>query len=167
MGSDLVSVSSVPILKSSAADLYNETEATKNKNINDSNFHIKYLSKYSINCLKDDSDADIWATLGIGVLNIIGLFTATSIDFPEHWFLIAEATDLPNDSDKETKIYYYLIEKTEQSRGITRYNSIDEILENEKKSYHDNKVNFCGKWTPKQKITIRDIDNYIDTLSNS
>ena len=39
------------------------------------------------------------AFFGILTLNIFGLFTGTRIDFPEHWFLIAKATNWTIDID--------------------------------------------------------------------
>ena len=212
------------------------------------------------------------ASLGILTLNIFGLFTGTRIDFPEHWFLIAKATNWTIDIDniisigrdiinskkfqeeiikhlvyfkeenviikafeiiansmnwcdelqKEysercqnyfskndenefnefckselTKIYssltkgedlneisekldnlekcleekeskvYYLIEKGEGFKGITKYDSIDEILQHEKNNYHNNKVDGYRTITLKKKIFIKDIDDYINTLSDT
>ena len=68
--------------------------------------------------------------------------------------------------EKETKVYY-LIEKNEGYKGITKYNSIDDILEFEKKQYHYNKVRECYTENLKDKKTIKDIDDYIKTLSDS
>ena len=256
------SIVSAPVSKSSAAssyDIFSKTDA-KQRKIDYENLPIKNIKKYSINCLKDDSDENVLASLGILTLNIFGLFTRTRIDFPEHWFLIAKATNWTIDIDniisigrdiinskkyqkdliklsiqymnylieknvvikvfeiignsikrcdelqkeynercqnyfskndenefnefckseltniyssltkgedlneisekldnlekcleeKESKVYY-LIEKGEGFKGITKYDSIDEILQHEKNNYHNNKVDCCSTITLKKK----------------
>lgn len=281
MGSEsIASVASVPVSKSSAAssyDIFSKTDAKQMK-IDYENLPIKNFTKYSIACLKDGSDEQMLAGLGICTLNLFGLFTDTRIDYPEHWFLIAKATNWTNDIDniisigrkiinstknffvdlkdlasvegtdektnkvmdelmslvirsfiqgceglkkeyseriqnyfskndenefnvfckseltniyssitegkdpkeisekldnlekwlkeKESKVYY-LIEKGEGFKGITKYDSIDEILQHEKNNYHNNKVDCCCTITLKEKIVIKDIDDYINTLSDS
>ena len=272
------SIASVPVSKSSAAssyDIFSKTDA-KQKKIDYENLPIKYLKKYKINCLKDESDENSLACTGIFILNIFGLFTNTRIDFPEHWFLIAKATNWTIDIDniisigrdiinlkenrevlikesinhmdllienklvvtffeiigdsikrcdelqkeynercqnyfskndenefnefckseltniyssltkgedlneisekldnlekcleeKESKVYY-LIEKGEGFKGITKYDSINEILQLEKNNYHNNQVDCFPTITLKEKIVIKDIDDYINTLSDS
>jgi hypothetical protein len=260
----------VPISKASAASVC-ESDAEQLKIEYELSLPIKCFTKYEINCLKDGSDEQEWSIFGIGVLNLLGLFTNTTIDYPEHWFLIAKATNWTKDIDnmisivrqiilsqkliatgsrlmsssnskkkssiqnvisfcskkltelsekyfeklnnlkfigeypefemiclekllliyldlmekkdyktisqdlnelikcleeKETKVYY-LIEKNEGYKGITKYNSIDDILEFEKKQYHYNKVRECYTENLKDKTTIKDIDDYIKTLSDS
>ena len=97
--SSLASSISVPIAKSSAAASYGKKELKQSEVVIE-NLPIKYFEKYKINCLEDKSDANIWAGIGIATLNIVGLFTNTSIDYPEHWFLIAKASNWANEIDE-------------------------------------------------------------------
>jgi len=272
--SSLASSISVPIAKSSAAASYGKKELKQSEVVIE-NLPIKYFEKYKINCLEDKSDANIWAGIGIATLNIVGLFTNTSIDYPEHWFLIAKASNWANEIDeiislsrqiiknqhmiecgnkailslgakveadtfrnylkvigliskkitnlmkeysdkchnyfsknnenpfdkfclaetfkiycslkkkkdtkkiledldkfekelskRETKVYY-LIEKYSQFKGIAKYDNTDDIFRHEKINFHNNEVSFMEKYTLERKITIKDIDNYTKTLSDS
>lgn len=269
LGSGSVSASAasapyVPISKASAASIC-ESDAKQLEIEYELSLPIKCFTKYKINCQKDGSDEQEWSMIGISVLNLLGLFTNTTIDYPEHWFLIAKATNWTKDIDnmisiiktiigyqfvidagsrsqkkssfqnfisncskrltelseqyleklknlefigkntefemicmeklfliyldimekkdnktishhlnelikcleeKETKVYY-LIEKNEGYKGITKYDSIDDILKFEKEFYHDNKVHECSTKNLKDKTTIKDIDDYIKTLSDS
>jgi len=260
----------VPISKASAASVC-ESDAKQIEIEYELSLPIKCFTKYEINCQKDGSDEQEWSMIGISVLNLLGLFTNTTIDYPVHWFLIAKATNWTKDIDnmisivrqiiggqkliatgsklmsssnsktksfiqkfisfcskrltelseqylenlknlefigknsefemicleklfliyldimekkddktisqhldelikcleeKETKVYY-LIEKNEGYKGITKYDSIDDILKFEKSNYHDNKVCECSTKNLKDKTTIKDIDDYIKTLSDS
>ena len=62
---------------------------------------------------------------------------------------------------------YYLIEKYQQFKGITKYDNTDDIFRHEKINFHNNEVRFMEKFTLKRKITIKDIDDYTKTLSDS
>lgn len=100
--SSLASSISVPIAKSSAAlsyDMFWKKELKQSEVVIE-NLPIKYFEKYKINCLEDKSDANIWAGIGIATLNIFGLFTNTRIDYPQHWFLIAKASNWANEIDE-------------------------------------------------------------------
>ena len=283
MGNEFGSSVSVPVSKSLAISSYDALSKTytMNKEIVDyESLPIKNFEKYSIGCLKDGSGGSIMAGLGIATLNLAGLFTGTNIDYPDHWFLIAKATNWINDIDEMIslsreiiknieekknlikgfnialtimkgrpnegdmivtffkimgervtkidhllnkyyeiyrhyscktdkngldiycipelyKIYillksnentkeiseyldnfekilekmekkiYYLIEKGSTCKGITKYDNIDDIFRNEKNNYHDNKIEHLSSHTLKGKITIKDIDDYIKTLSDS
>ena len=282
MGNELGSSVSVPVSKSLAISSYDALSKTytMKKEIDYESLPIKNFEKYSIGCLKDGSGGSIMAGLGIATLNLAGLFTGTNIDYPDHWFLIAKATNWINDIDemislsreiiknreenerlfkgfnialtrmkgcpnvgdlvvkffkimgergrrldnllekyKEIylhyscktdingldiycipelkKIYsllksnentkeiseyldnfekilekmekkiYYLIEKGSTCKGITKYDNIDDIFRNEKNNYHDNKIEHLSSHTLKGKITIKDIDDYVKTLSDS
>ena len=60
------SIVSAPVSKSSAAssyDIFSKTDA-KQRKIDYENLPIKNIKKYSINCLKDDSDENVLASLG-------------------------------------------------------------------------------------------------------
>ena len=282
MGNELGSSVSVPVSKSLAISSYDALSKTytMKKEIDYESLPIKNFEKYSIGCLKDGSGGSIMAGLGIATLNLAGLFTGTNIDYPDHWFLIAKATNWINDIDEMIslsreiiknieekidfikvfniahtrmkgspnegdlivnffefldargrkidnlleeyneiythyscktdkngldiycipelqKIYrllksnentekiseyldnfekilekmekkiYYLIEKGSTCKGITKYDNIDDIFRNEKNNYHDNKIEHLSSHTLKRKITIKDIDDYVKTLSDS
>ena len=273
----LASVISVPISKSSAVASYDILSKTKAKQIevNIENLPVKYFNQYRIGCLKDGSTENILSGLGIFTLNIFGAFTETEIDYPDHWFLIAKASNWTNDIDeiisytreiieekkkiermyevlpkfgneltenifrifikliedstkkindlfkkysnkcqcyfsknhenefekfcgvelfkiylklkknndiqttskyidefekklskKENKVYY-LIEKGSNAKGITKHDNIDDIFKIEKENYHYNKIEFMKKYSLKRKITIKDINDYVKTLSDS
>ena len=84
---------SIPLSKSSAASIYASSYGKKiGKNLTDKelNLKIRYLRRYEVSCLKDGSEGQGWAEFGIGVANFFGAFTGTQIDYPDHWFLIAE-----------------------------------------------------------------------------
>ena len=70
---------------------------------------IKCFTKYEINCQKDGSDEQEWSMTGISVLNLLGLFTNTTIDYPVHWFLIAKATNWTKDIDNIISIVRNII----------------------------------------------------------
>lgn len=279
MGNELGSSVSVPVSKSLAISSYDALSKTytMKKEIDYESLPIKNFEKYSIGCLKDGSGGSIMAGLGIATLNLAGLFTGTKIDYPDHWFLIAKATNWINDIDEmislsrliiknreenndilkgflseakgrsdkgevfvnffiflgergkeinnlleeyneiytryscktdknELDIYcipelqkiygllksnentkkiseyldnfekilekmekkiYYLIEKGSTCKGITKYDNIDDIFRNEKNNYHYNKIEHLSSHTLKGKITIKDIDDYVKTLSDS
>ena len=102
ISSSMASSIAVPISKSSAVASYDslsKTYTSKSK-IDFESLPIKYFEKYRIGCLKDGSDVQILAGLGISALNLAGLFTGTNIDYPDHWFLIAVATNWINDIDE-------------------------------------------------------------------
>ena len=112
-GNMIGSIASVPVSKSSAAssyDIFSKTDAKQNK-IDYENLPIKYLNKYSINCLKDGSDENFLASIGITILNVFGLFTNTKIDYPQHWFLIAKATNWTIDIDNIISIGRNIIDE--------------------------------------------------------
>ena len=66
----------------------------------------------------------------------------------------------------EKKIYY-LIEKGSTCKVITKYSYTNEIFQHEKNNYHNNEIECIGDYTLKRKIFIKDIDDYIKTLSDS
>ena len=69
-------------------------------------------------------------------------------------------------SKKEIKAYY-LIEKGSSVKVIMKYDNTDDIFKNEKLNYHDKRVYFMEKYLLKRKITIKDVNDYINTLSDS
>ena len=82
--------------------------------------------------------------------------------------LISEALDELERNLKKREIKkYFLIEKGSNYKGITKYENVDEIFEHEKSNYHNNKVNYEDKYSLKKKITIKDVDDYVKTLSDS
>jgi len=82
--------------------------------------------------------------------------------------LISEALDELERNLKKREIKkYFLIEKGRNYKGITKYENVDEIFEHEKSNYHNNKVNYEDKYSLKKKITIKDVDDYVKTLSDS
>jgi hypothetical protein len=95
------STASVPISKSSAASSYDSSSKSGKWN-NDfyiasdpflkEHLKITNIWQYEIAILENDKQG--WAELGIGVLNLFGMFSGTSIDYPDHWFLIAETVPL-------------------------------------------------------------------------
>ena len=116
------SIVSAPVSKSSAAssyDIFSKTDA-KQRKIDYENLPIKNIKKYSINCLKDDSDENVLASLGILTLNIFGLFTRTRIDFPEHWFLIAKATNWTIDIDNIISIGRDIINSKKYQKDLIK-----------------------------------------------
>ena len=128
----LASSISVPIAKSSAAVSYHmfwKTELKQNEIVIE-NFPIKYFEKYGINCLEDKSDANIWAGIGIATLNVVGLFTNTSIDYPEHWFLIAKASNWANEIDEIISLLRQIIKNKQE---IELYNKMFLSLDAKKK----------------------------------
>ena len=62
---------------------------------------------------KDGNVEDILARLGIISLNVFGLFTGTTIDYPDHWFLIDEVTNWISDIDEMILFPRNIIEKRE------------------------------------------------------
>ena len=187
------SIASVPLSKSSAASSYASSYGKKiGKDLNDKelNLKIKYLRRYEISCLEDGSDQQGLAEFGIGVLNFFGAFTKTKIDYPDHWFLIAE-TELNLDDEyknnhdeiralfhknpelrevinklEKENTYYYLIEKGENGKRVTYYKSIDDILKEEKSNYHYNTIYCKETYELKKNITIKDIIDYVEILSD-
>lgn len=271
MSNSLASSISVPLSKSSAIasyDVLSKTYTMIKEEIDFENLPIKYFKQYEIGCLKDGNDEDLLAKTGILALNLLGLITDTTIDSPNHWFLIAEVTNCTSDIDemislarniidkkefivkllllkdieknekfikfavdlsncainllneyndkwkilaskkdkngidlycttelkeiyyllknnadtkkiserlggfekvlgKMEKKIYYLIEKGSTCKGITKYSNTNDIFQHEKNNYHDNKIKCIGEYTLKRKIFIKDIDDYIKTLSDS
>ena len=95
------SIASVPISKSSAASSYDSSSKSggwKNDfSIASGSFlkeHLKITNiwQYEIPILENGTQG--WAEAGIGVLNIFGMFSGNPIDYPDHWFLIAETVPL-------------------------------------------------------------------------
>ena len=83
-----MSVASAPASKSSAASSYDSSsKSDKWKNdLSEMNLEINKLTRYEISCMKDGSEGQGWAEFGISVLNFFG----GDVDYPDHWFLIAE-----------------------------------------------------------------------------
>ena len=113
LGSGSVSASAasapyVPISKASAASVC-ESDAERLEIEYELSLPIKCFTKYKINCQKDGSDEQEWSMIGISVLNLLGLFTNTTIDYPEHWFLIAKATNWTKDIDNIISIIKTII----------------------------------------------------------
>ena len=119
----LAFIISVPISKSFPVDSYDILSKTETKQIevNIGDLPIKYFKKYKICCLKDGSTEDISSVLEISVLNIFGLFTNTTIDYPDHLFLIATASNWANDIDE---IISYSREIIEEKKNLENYHQI-------------------------------------------
>ena len=115
MSNSVASSISVPVSKSSAIVSYDIVSKTysRKKEIDFENLPIKYFKKNLIGCLKDGNDEDILARLGIISLNVVGLFNGTTIDYPDHWFLIAEVTNWKSDIDEMISFARNIIEKRE------------------------------------------------------
>ena len=149
--------SSIPIFKSSAIASYGEIVGKNDISEIQLEEKILYFDKYRISCQEDDSAEDILANIGIGILNIFGAFTDTKIPFPDHWFLIARTK---NNN-------YYLIQKGEGGKSIAYFDDKDKAKECVKENYHDNKIIYMGRYKLLEKINIKDIIKYVETLSNS
>lgn len=200
---------SIPLSKSSASSIYASSYGKKiGKNLTDKelNLKIRYLRRYEVSCLKDGSEGQGWAEFGIGVANFLGVFTGTQIDYPDHWFLIAETDDpgvdkffnlltsgaefllscldkseageqkkkekikkveelLKEDNIIKKKIYY-LIEKGENGKTVCYFENIDDIINLEKNNYHNNEVRYMESYKLEKDITIKDIIDYVETLSD-
>lgn len=187
-----ITSASIPLSKSSAASIYGSSYGKKiGKNLTDNelNLKIKNLRRYEISCIKDGSEEQGWAEFGIGVANFFGAFTGTKIDYPDHWFLIAEAEtalerlinqmrasissskfkeikeELENLISKEKKIYY-LIEKGGNAKTVSYFENIDDIIKLEKNNYNNNEVHYKESYKLEKNITIKDIIDYVETLSD-
>ena len=258
-----VSVASVPASKSSAASSYDSSsKSDKWKNdLTKMNLEINKLTRYEISCMKDGSEGQGWAEFGIGVLNFFG----GDVDYPDHWFLIAETKpknffkeifsgligliilgsffvelkhvdttaekkkevkkvdineyfgkilkeiilfldsqnkdkeknpfkylheiyekeimedivkklkDMKNiqnllknlDSEKYTKVCYFLIEKGENGKTVQYYKNVKDILDEESENYNSNECNPKKVYYMKSKTTIKDLKEYVETLSDS
>ncbi len=140
LGSGSVSASAasapyVPISKASAASVC-ESDAKQLEIEYELSLPIKCFTKYKINCQKDGSDEQEWSMIGISVLNLLGLFTNTTIDYPEHWFLIAKATNWTKDIDNMISII----------KTIIGYQFvIDAGSRSQKKSSFQNFISNCSK----------------------
>ena len=115
MSNSVASSISVPVSKLSAIVSYDVLSKTytRKKEIDFENLPIKYFKKNLIECLKDGNDEDILARLGIISLNVVGLFTGTTIDYSDHWLLIAEVTNWISDIDEMILFPRNIIEKRE------------------------------------------------------
>ena len=72
------------------------------------------------------------------------------------------------DIQKFTKVYYFLIEKGEGGKTVKYYENVDDILYEESKNYHWNEASPEGHYyLDNKKITIKDLKNYVETLSDS
>lgn len=136
---------SIPLAKSSAASSYASSYGKKiGKNLTDKelNAKIKYLKRYEISCLKDGSDGQGWAEFGIDVANFFGAFTGTRIDYPDHWFLIAETeSSIDNFVNLLSMGLYFLfssLDKTEEGKKKLEQNT---KLINEQFSKEENNNN--------------------------
>ena len=92
-----MSSASLPSSKSASSSSYSSSYGqTIGKDLTDKelNLKIKYLRRYEISCLEDGSDEQGMAEFGIGVLNnFFGQIIGKKIDYPDHWFLIAETEE--------------------------------------------------------------------------
>ena len=118
------------------------------------NLKIKYFYKYEIPTIDEDSVG--WANLGI---NLVNLFTLSNYDLPYHWFLIGE-TEAYKDGEK-TKKLYYLIEKTDKSKGVDLYYDIDAIKRDERNNYNNNNCTYLKCCSLKRDTTIKDLLSFI------
>ena len=46
------------------------------------------IESYYIPLLDENSASNFFAKVGFGLVNVIGSLTNTSVDYPDHWFLI-------------------------------------------------------------------------------
>jgi len=261
-----VSVASVPASKSSAASSYDSSSKSDKWNnvLTKMNLEINKLTRYEISCMEDGSEGQGWAEFGIGVLNFFG----GDVDYPDHWFLIAETKpknlfkeilgiitlgsflvpffeelkhvdtkaekkkevkkvdineyfgkilkviilcldsqnkdkeknpfkdlheiygkeimedivkklkdikdmkDIQNllknlDSEKYTKVFYFLIEKGGNGKTVQYYEKVGDILKKENENYNDNECYPKKDYYMKSKTTIKDLKKYVETLSDS
>ena len=146
----------VPISKASAASVC-ESDAEQLKIEYELSLPIKCFTKYEINCLKDGSDEQEWSIFGIGLLNLLGLFTNTTIDYPEHWFLIAKATNWTKDIDNMISIVRTIIVSQKLIATGSRLMSISNSKE---KSSIQNVISFLSKNLTKLS------EKYFEKLNN-
>ena len=219
----IASASSIPISKSSIASSLGNSKISSNlteeldeyakyvgkEDLSQSDLYgpIDELESYDIPLLDDSSASHIFANLGCGIASAIGLLTNTSVDFPDHWFLIATVKgysydekllmskfkeclnakgrkELENGTFKPSleeliKIYeikneikkevnnYYLIEKVETAKIVKWYKDKDEALKKMSETYHNNQWHKMIEYTFNKKTSIKDIIDYIKTLSDS
>lgn len=72
------------------------------------------------------------------------------------------------DIKKFTKVYYFLIEKGQGGKTVKYYEKVDDILKDESENYHGNEACSTGDYyMNNKKVTIKDLKNYVETLSNS
>ena len=79
-----------------------------------------------------------------------------------------EDAEIEEESEKEEKKekFFYLIEKGENNKTVTYYKSIDDIIKDEENNYHNN-TPYCKKiYELKKDITIKNIIDYVETLSD-
>ena len=73
--------------------------------------------------------------------------------------------ELLKEDDTKEKIYY-LIEKGENGKTVRYFKNIDEIINEEKKNYHGNEVRYIESYKLEKDVTIKDIIDYVETLSD-
>lgn len=71
------------------------------------------------------------------------------------------------DSEKYTKVFYFLIEKGENGKTVQYYKNVEDILKEESKNYNSNECNPKKVYYMKSKTTIKDLKKYVETLSDS
>ena len=154
-----VSIASVPISKSSVGSSYASSIGNGSGKIEISGTlleePIKYFKQYRISVMKDKK-LEALSSIGISILNDLGIFTNTKIDYPEHWFLIAIT-----ENEK-----YYLIEKGQNCKSIKYFDDIDQAQNFVKEVYHNNDINYMEKYELNEQINIKDVIEYIKKLSN-
>lgn len=71
------------------------------------------------------------------------------------------------DSEKYTKVFYFLIEKGGNGKTVQYYKNVQDILDEESENYNYNECNPKEVYYMKSKTTIKDLKKYVETLSDS
>lgn len=71
------------------------------------------------------------------------------------------------DSEKYTKVFYFLIEKGGNGKTVQYYEKVGDILKKESENYNDNECYPKKDYYMKSKTTIKDLKKYVETLSDS
>jgi len=71
------------------------------------------------------------------------------------------------DSEKYTKVCYFLIEKGENGKTVQYYKNVKDILNEESENYNSNECNPKKVYYMKSETTIKDLKKYVETLSDS
>ena len=127
---------SLPIFKSSAVVSYDEIVGKPKIIYEQLEEEILYFDLYRISWQEDGSTQDIFANVGVGILNFFGQLTDTKFDFPDHWFLIATTE----------KNSYYLIQKGEGGKSIAFFKRKEEAKNNVKGKYYGNEITYMGEY---------------------
>ena len=89
-------------------------------------------------------------------------------------YIVTKLKDMKNgkkvdlDFEKFTKVYYFLIEKGGEGKTVKYYENVNDILDQESENYHYNTASLKDYYyMNNKKITIKDLKNYVETLSDS